>query len=164
MKAHKAYVALGSNLHDPMAQITQCFADLARIPKTEVVARSSLYSSAPVGCGEQADFINAVAELSTDLTPQELLQELFEMEHRHGRQRRTQNAPRTLDLDLLSFDQLISTEHHLTLPHPRMHERAFVLMPLCEIAPNYVIPGKGRASEYLLNCSAQTISRYHHAA
>ncbi len=164
MKTHKAFVALGSNLHEPMAQITQCFADLARIPQTEVVARSSLYSSAPVGCGEQADFINAVAELSTDLTPQKLLQELFEIEHRHGRQRRTQNAPRTLDLDLLSFDHLVSIAPHLTLPHPRMHERAFVLMPLCEIAPNYIIPGKGRASDYLLNCGAQIISRYHHAA
>lgn len=164
MKAHKAYVALGSNLQDPMAQITQCFIDLTRIPETEVVAHSSLYSSAPVGCGEQADFINAVAELATNLSPQRLLQELFDIEHRHGRQRRRQNAPRTLDLDLLSFDQLISTERHLTLPHPRMHERAFVLMPLCEIAPNYVIPGKGRASDFLLNCGEQIISRYHHAA
>lgn len=163
MKAHKAFVALGSNLQDPSAQITQCFADMARIPETDLIARSSLYRSAPVGCEEQADFINAVAELATNLTPQKLLQELFEIEHRHGRQRRTQNAPRTLDLDLLSFDELIMAERHLTLPHPRMHERAFVLMPLCEISPNYVIPGKGRASEYLLNCRAQTISRVHAA-
>ncbi len=164
MTVHTAYVALGSNLKDPVAQITQCFMELENIPETEIIARSSLYWSAPVGCGEQADFINAVVHLTTTLTPQKLLQELFEIEHRHGRQRRTKNAPRTLDLDLLSFDELVIAQPLLTLPHPRMHERAFVLMPLCEIAPDYAIPGKGRASEYLKNCRGQSISRFVHAA
>lgn len=163
MRAHKAFVALGSNLEDPIAQITRCFTDLELIPETAVVARSSLYCSAPVGCGKQADFINAVAELTTDLRAQKLLMALFAIEHEHGRQRRTQNAPRTLDLDLLTFDDLILTEKQLTLPHPRMHERAFVLMPLCEIAPGYIIPGRGLASAHLLNCSTQSISRYTHA-
>jgi 2-amino-4-hydroxy-6-hydroxymethyldihydropteridine diphosphokinase len=130
-----AYIGIGSNLHEPHAQVEAAFEELARLPRTRLSARSSLYRSAPVGYAAQPDFINAVAELDTGLGARELLGELQAIEARHGRRRSFANAPRTLDLDLLLFGDARIDEPQLVVPHPRMHERAFVLAPLLEIAP-----------------------------
>ena len=130
-----AYVGIGSNLDNPRAQVLQAFQDLDRLPHTRVVKKSSLYRSAPLGYAEQPDFVNAVAQLETGLPAERLLAEMQEVEVRHGRSRSFANAPRTLDLDLLLFGTLKLDTGNLKLPHPRMHERAFVLKPLLEIAP-----------------------------
>jgi len=130
-----AFVGIGSNLEDPEQQVKNAFAELDRLPHTRVVRRSSLYRSAPVGYDAQPDFINAVVQLETGLAAERLLAELQALEARHGRARSFRNAPRTLDLDLLLFGDARRSSPELTLPHPRMHERAFVLRPLLEIAP-----------------------------
>ena len=155
----RAYVALGSNLHQPKAQVLQAFQDLDSLPQTRLIARSSLYLSAPVGYMDQPAFINAVVEIETSLAPHALLDALLELEHQCGRVREVLNGPRTLDLDVLLYDELQCHEHGLTLPHPRMHERAFVLMPLHEIAPSCVIPAQGEVSMLLKKCVDQAISR-----
>lgn len=164
--AHRAYIALGSNLADPQAQILQAFSELDRLPQTRLLARSSLYRSAPVGFADQPDFINAVAAIETGLSPQQLLAALLDLEHRRGRVREFLNAPRVLDLDILLYDGLVCHEHGLTLPHPRMHERAFVLYPLHEIAPRCAVPGKGPVADLLAHCAVQRIERLpdNHAA
>jgi 2-amino-4-hydroxy-6-hydroxymethyldihydropteridine diphosphokinase len=131
-----AYVGIGSNLDDPQAQVTRAFDELAGLPRTRLKARSSLYRSAPVGHAEQPDFINAVAALDTELSPDTLLRGLQQIENRHGRKRSFANAPRTLDLDLLLFGSARIDTGELQIPHPRMHQRAFVLQPLLEIAPD----------------------------
>lgn len=132
-----AYVALGANLGDAAAAVRQALDDLARLPRTRVTARSSLWRSAPLAAGGP-DFINAVAELRTGLAAPELLHALQRLEDAAGRQRPYPNAPRTLDLDLLRHGDARSDEPRLQLPHPRMMERAFVLRPLAEIAPHLV--------------------------
>jgi 2-amino-4-hydroxy-6-hydroxymethyldihydropteridine diphosphokinase len=131
-----AYVGIGSNLDQPRAHVTQAFDDLDRLPHTRVVKKSSLYRSAPLGYGAQPDFINAVAQLETGLPAERLLAEMQQIETRHGRARSFANAPRTLDLDLLLFGNARLDTASLKVPHPRMHERAFVLKPLLEIAPD----------------------------
>ena len=135
-----AFVGLGSNLQDPVRQVESAFDELDRLPHTRVVKRSSLYRTAPVGHAEQPDFVNAVAQLETALPADRLLDELQAIEARHGRVRSFRNAPRTLDLDLLLYGKLVLSTERLTLPHPRMRERAFVLDPLREIAPDLEIP------------------------
>jgi len=140
-------------------QVKQAFAALARLPQTRLTAQSACYRSAPLGYAKQPDFINAVARIETGLTPHDLLQSLLGIEHTFGRVRDFRNAPRTLDLDLLLYGDLIFHEPGLTLPHPRMHERAFVLLPLAEIAPDCMIPGKGRAADWLARASHQAITR-----
>lgn len=152
-----ATIGLGANLNDPAAQVEYALAELGRLPATRVVARSSLYASAPVGYVDQPDFINAVAQIETALAPRALLAALLDIEHRHGRERSFRNAPRTLDLDLLLYGDAHFHEEGLTLPHPRMHERAFVLQPLMEIAPGAVIPGRGRAANWLAHCADQSV-------
>jgi len=154
-----AFIGLGSNLAEPEYQILKAFRELARLPHTRLKASSSLYRSAPVGHTDQPDFINAVALLETTLTPLQLLQALFDLEHRHGRERTFRDAPRILDLDLLMYDGLICVEPGLTLPHPRMHQRAFVLAPLLEIAPDCAIPGLGAAYPWLETCAGQRVER-----
>ena len=131
-----AYVGIGSNLDDPRTHVLQALKDLDRLPHTRLVKQSSLYRSAPVGHAPQPDFINAVARLETGLAAERLLAELQEIEARHGRTRSFPNAPRTLDLDLLLFGDATLDTAVLRIPHPRMHERAFVLKPLLEIAPD----------------------------
>jgi len=163
----RAFIALGSNLEDPEFQVMRAFEDLAMLPSTALVAHSSLYVSAPVGNVQQPDFVNAVAEISTALPPRTLLDALFEIEHRYGRIRDLSgsghgsppNLPRTLDLDLLLYADLKLHQHGLTLPHPRMQQRAFVLHPLLEIEPGCVIPGLGLAADFLPGCGAQSIRR-----
>lgn len=135
-----AYVGLGSNLQDPVRQVESAFDELDRLPDTRLVKRSSLYRTAPAGYADQPDFINAVAQLETGLAADRLLAELQSIEARHGRERSFRNAPRTLDLDLLLYGSLVMRTERLTLPHPRMRERAFVLDPLREIAPGLELP------------------------
>jgi 2-amino-4-hydroxy-6-hydroxymethyldihydropteridine diphosphokinase len=135
-----AYVGLGSNLEDPARQVETALQELGHLPQTRLVRRSSLYRTAPVGYADQPDFINAVAQLETGLPADRLLDELQALEAHHGRKRSFPNAPRTLDLDLLLFGDLVLQTERLTLPHPRMHERAFVLEPLREIAPDLELP------------------------
>ncbi len=159
MAQHSAFIGLGSNLSDPRAQVLRAMQALGGLPQTRVVARSSLYRSAPVGYLEQPDFINAVAQLQTDLSPRALLDALLETEKNCGRTREFQNAPRTLDLDILLYDELCHHEHGLTIPHSQMHMRAFVLQPLLEIAPNCMIPGIGLATEALRQCVGQQLER-----
>jgi 2-amino-4-hydroxy-6-hydroxymethyldihydropteridine diphosphokinase len=130
-----AYVGIGSNLDDPRAHVLQAFTELDELPHTRVVKKSSLYRSAPVGYAAQADFVNAVAQLETGLPAERLLGELREIEARHGRKRSFPNAPRTLDLDLLLYGEAALSLPQLEIPHPRLHERAFVLRPLIEISP-----------------------------
>lgn len=153
-----ATVGLGANLNDPAAQIEYALAELDRLPGSRLIARSSLYASAPVGYVDQPDFINAVAQIETRLAPRALLAALLDIEHRHGRERSFRNAPRTLDLDLLLYGNAHFHEDGLTLPHPRMSERAFVLRPLLEIAPDIGIPGLGRADAWLAQCADQPIT------
>lgn len=144
-----AFVALGANLGNPAAQLQRALAELAYLPETRLIACSSLYLSKPVGFLDQPDYLNAVAALHTKLTARALLDKLLEIETRHGRSRAFKNAPRTLDLDLLLYDGLVMHEPGLTLPHPRMLERAFVMVPLVEIAPDCIIPGHGTARKNL---------------
>jgi 2-amino-4-hydroxy-6-hydroxymethyldihydropteridine diphosphokinase len=154
-----AFVGLGANLDDPRMHVSQALGELAAIADTRVVKASSLYRSAPVGHAAQPDFINAVAELATGLSAHDLLAELQAIEARHGRRRSFANAARTLDLDLLLYGGETVRDQTLTLPHPRMHERAFVLLPLLEIAPAAVVPGHGPARELLENCAGQAAER-----
>ncbi len=156
---HTAFIGLGSNLGEPKAKLRLALAALAALPQTRLVAASSLYRSAPVGFADQPDFVNAVAQLATGLAPQALLAALLGIEQRFGRERSFRNAPRTLDLDLLLYEAQSIAEPGLTVPHPRMHERAFVLAPLAEIAPDCEIPGKGRAAALLAACADQNVER-----
>jgi 2-amino-4-hydroxy-6-hydroxymethyldihydropteridine diphosphokinase len=130
-----AFVGIGSNLDDPRAQVLRAFEELEALPHTRLVKKSSLYRSAPVGYAAQPDFVNAVAQLETGLPAERLLAELQAIELRHGRSRSFANAPRTLDLDLLLYGAAQLKTATLQVPHPRMRERAFVLKPLLEIAP-----------------------------
>lgn len=155
----RAFIGLGSNLSDPGAQILKAYAELGNLPQTRLLSCSSLYRSAPVGYADQPDFVNAVAEIETALAPHALLEALLDMEHRHGRVREFRNAPRILDLDILLYDDLTCYEHGLTLPHPRMHERAFVLQPLHEIAPFRTIAGHGSVEACLEKCLDQRVER-----
>ncbi|RTL21492.1 MAG: 2-amino-4-hydroxy-6-hydroxymethyldihydropteridine diphosphokinase [Burkholderiales bacterium] len=141
----RAYVGLGANLGaDPAATLAEAVRGLAALGATEVVALSSIWRSAPVKA-VGPDFLNAVAALDTGLAPLELLDGLQAIEQVHGRERPYRNAPRTLDLDLLMFGDLVLRTPRLTLPHPRLGERAFVLRPLLEIAPELAHAAVGEA-------------------
>ena len=156
---HIAFIGLGSNLEDPRSQLQRAFDELDGLPETRLVARSSLYRSAPLGYPDQPEFVNAVAEIATALTPQTLLQALLQIEHRHGRERTFRNAPRTLDLDVLLYDDVQLHEHGLTIPHPQMHLRTFVLQPLLEIAPDCNIPALGSAQQVLQACRSPVLEK-----
>jgi 2-amino-4-hydroxy-6-hydroxymethyldihydropteridine diphosphokinase len=155
---HDAFIGLGANLGDPQAAIGGALGALARLPSSRLIAVSSLYRSAPVDAGGP-DFVNAVARIETTLEPAALLRELQDIEARFGRQRPYRNSPRTLDLDLLLYDDLRVDEPSLQVPHPRMHQRAFVLAPLAEIDPQRRIPGQPALAELLAMCSGQAIER-----
>jgi len=145
----RAAVALGSNLEDPEAQVKRGFEELAALPKTSLVAKSRLFRTAPVGYVDQPDFVNACAVIETGLTPRELLGELLAVEKRHGRVRTVRNGPRTLDLDIVLYGDQVIDEPGLTVPHPRAHERMFVLNPLYDAWPEAVIPGRGPVRGFL---------------
>jgi 2-amino-4-hydroxy-6-hydroxymethyldihydropteridine diphosphokinase len=144
-----AYVALGSNLDDPEAQVERGFAALAALPGTLLRARSRRYRTPPWGVVDQPDFVNAVARLETSLAPRTLLDALLAIEARAGRVRGLRYGPRVLDLDLLLYGDCELREAGLTLPHPRLHERAFVLLPLADLAPDLEVPGRGRVADLL---------------
>ena len=154
-----AYVGLGSNLGDARAHVLRAFEDLARLPETRLEARSALYRSAPLDAPGQADYVNAAAGVDTELSAAQLLAALQEIERRHGRERPYANAPRTLDLDLLLYDEAAFASAMLTLPHPRMHQRAFVLAPLAELDPRLEVPGRGSVRELLARCAGQRVAR-----
>lgn len=157
-----AYIALGANLADPVEQVRRAIAALATLPQTELVRVSSLYRTAPVGVRGHPDFINAVARIDTRLGPEALLAALLAIEARFGRRRDQPLSPRTLDLDLLLYADLECVQAgppELLVPHPRMHLRAFVLVPLLEIAPQATIPGRGRAAAWQPAVASQKLER-----
>jgi 2-amino-4-hydroxy-6-hydroxymethyldihydropteridine diphosphokinase len=143
------YIGLGSNLDDPEAQVRSAIQELAIIPQCRVVVVSSLYESPPLGPQDQPDYINAVVKLETSLSAEELLEQMQKIEQQHGRQHERHWGPRTLDLDLLLYDQMIINTEHLTVPHPQIASRAFVLCPLLEVAADIKIPGLGLAQPLL---------------
>ncbi len=145
----RAYVALGSNLDNPRQQLLDAMEALANLSDTVVLKRSSLYRTPPWGLLEQPDFINAAVELETSLSPHTLLDALLLIEQRAGRVRVVRNGPRTLDLDLLHVDGVQLDDGRLTLPHPRMADRAFVLLPLRDVAPTLVLQGNGIVAQRL---------------
>lgn len=153
-----AFVALGANLGDARAALAAAFAALAALPGTRLRAASSLYRTAPID-SNGPDYLNAVVMLDTCLAPHALLRELHRIEGAHGRERPYRNAPRTLDLDLLLYGARRIATKALTVPHPRMHERAFVLRPLAELAPRLVVPGLGPIADLLPNLAGQRIDK-----
>jgi 2-amino-4-hydroxy-6-hydroxymethyldihydropteridine diphosphokinase len=155
----RAFVGLGANLGDPVAQVRAAIAAITRLPRTRLVARSSLYRTAPIGYVDQPDFVNAVVAVDTQLAAPALLAGLREIEAEHGRERPFPNAPRTLDLDLLLYGEQALATAELIVPHPRMHERAFVLAPLLEIAPDARVPGHGSAAALLAALPDQGVRR-----
>jgi len=158
--ARDVFIALGSNLDGPARQIETAFEFLDRIPESELLQRSSLYRSAPLGGVEQPDFVNAAAAMSTVLPARELLEELQAIERLRGREdRHIRWGPRTLDLDLLIYGDLVIDEPGLTVPHPGIALRNFVLLPLREIAPDNEIPGLGRVQDIVVNEEEPRISR-----
>ncbi len=154
-----AYIGLGSNLHGPQEQLRTAITAIERMPETRLKRYSSLYQSPPMGGLQQPDYINAVAELETTLEPQQLLQQLQSIETEHGRIRGERWGARTLDLDLLVYGTDVINTADLKVPHPGLHERSFVLYPLHEIAPDLEIPGLGRVTELLENCSPDGLKR-----
>jgi len=153
-----AFVGLGANLGDRARQIDSACAEIAALPTTTLLARSALYASAPLDA-PGGEYLNAVAQIRTALSPLELLRALQAIESRHGRVRPFAGAPRTLDLDLLLYGELVLASDELTLPHPRLHERAFVLVPLAEIAPERVVPGRGRVVDLCAAVASQRVAK-----
>ncbi len=156
---HISFIGLGSNLGESRDRLIAAVADIERLPDTSVLAQSSLYRSAPIGYLDQPDFVNAVIKIRTGLAPRALLSGLLGIERLHGRERTFSNAPRTLDLDVLLYDDLEVDEPGLTIPHPHMHRRAFVLQPLLEIAPDCEIPAVGLASVAMRDCLDQVLEK-----
>lgn len=154
-----AYIALGANLGDPTATLEAAFAALGELPASQLLRRSSLYRTAPIGLTAQPDFINAAAALATDQPPSALLDALQTIERAFGRRREIHNGPRTLDLDLLLYDARQIATPRLSVPHPRLHLRAFVLQPLSEIAPDLALPGRGSVAAWLPAVASQRIAR-----
>lgn len=156
---HKVYIAIGSNLDNPVNQVKSAIKELGKLPKSDVVDVSSLYRSPPVGMSEQPDYINAVTELATGLQAHELLNELEKIEFEHGRTRTTRRwGPRTLDLDMILFDDISINTPRLIVPHPEFHKRAFVLVPLYEIAHDLKLPSGKNLSELMHELSETHLS------
>ncbi|GAB3427291.1 2-amino-4-hydroxy-6-hydroxymethyldihydropteridine diphosphokinase [Massilia solisilvae] len=154
-----AWVGIGANLGDAHGNVLDALDRLTWVPGVRLLRASSLYRTAPIDSSGE-DYINAVAELDTSLSPRALLAALLRIEQAHGRERPYRNAPRTLDLDLLLYDdEVIADLPTLAVPHPRMHERAFVLAPLAELAPGLPIPGRGRVADLLPFVAHQAIEK-----
>lgn len=145
-----AYIALGGNIGEVQACFIQAREELHALPKTRVTASSLLYQTLPLGPAGQADYLNAVLEIETDLQPPVLLDALQNIENNHGRLRGEHWGPRTLDLDIVAIDALILDTKRLQLPHPHLQNRQFVLRPLCDIAPNWQHPRLGKSAALLL--------------
>jgi 2-amino-4-hydroxy-6-hydroxymethyldihydropteridine diphosphokinase len=155
----RAVIGLGANLDDPVAQLRAAIAAIGALPQTHVLAVSSFYRTAPVGFRDQPDFVNAAVAVDTELAPRALLDALAAVERAAGRERTFRDAPRLIDLDILLYDERVVDEPDLAIPHPRLHERAFALAPLVEVAPDAVVPGRGRAADLLARCADQKIAR-----
>ena len=153
-----AYIGIGANLGDARANVEDALVRLSALPATTLLLRSSTYRSAPVDASGD-DFINAVACIDTQLNAADLLAALHAIELAHGRERSYRNAPRTLDLDILLYGDALIDVAALHVPHPRMHERAFVLAPLLEIAPDITVPGRGPARQFVAAVAGQAISK-----
>lgn len=153
-----AYIAIGSNLNGPTEQVLAAFECIRALPATRLEARSRLYATHPMGPQDQPDFVNAVAGVMTQLEPRALLESLLEIERRMGRLRRERWGPRLVDLDLVWMVGAQIQEPGLSLPHPGVSSRNFVLYPLCDIAPTLDIPGHGRVSELKLRSDAEGIA------
>lgn len=161
----KAFIGLGSNLgttrngifEDSQMQLHIAVDTITQHPKIQLLGLSSFYRTPAIGPEGQPDYMNAVAALETSLSPLELLDFLLSVEHQQGRKRTLRWGPRTLDLDILLYDQIIEDSDRLTIPHPRLHERAFALIPLADLDPELVIPNGKNISQLLANCSAQGI-------
>ncbi|MEC4720298.1 2-amino-4-hydroxy-6-hydroxymethyldihydropteridine diphosphokinase [Noviherbaspirillum sp. CPCC 100848] len=151
-------IGIGANLGNAQDQVEQAIARLARLPDSALLARSSLFCSAPLDAGGD-DYINAVVKLETGLSAQALLAELQAIEQEFGRERPYRNAPRTLDLDLLLYGREQIESETLSVPHPRMTQRAFVLIPLLQVDPFIDIPGQGPAHSFVPGVAAQTIRK-----
>lgn len=156
-----AYIGLGSNLSDPEGQVRQAMTELGGLPETELLARSALYRTAPVGPADQPDYVNAVVSLKTRLSPRGLLDGLQGIERGHGRRRDgTRWGPRTLDLDILLYGDELVAEPGLQIPHPEMTSRAFVLVPLADVAPRGLrVPGDGDLVKLLERCPREGMTR-----
>ena len=153
-----AYVGLGSNLEDPLAQVTRAFDELAAVAHTRLIARSTIYSSVPIG-PEQPDYINAVALLDTQLEPLALLDALQSIEQAHQRVRLQHWGPRTLDLDILLYDNQTIQHPRLVVPHPYLTQRGFVLYPLADISPNLQLPDGQTLQALLHQCPFEGLVR-----
>ncbi len=153
-----AYIGIGANLGDARAQVEQALLALGRLPESRLAAQSSLFSTAPVDAAGD-DFINAVARIDTALPPQALLQQLQALEQAAGRERPFRNAPRTLDLDILLYGEQIIATPELTVPHPRLTQRAFALIPLLQLDPFIAIPGCGPAHQFVPDVADQAIRK-----
>lgn len=154
MTAVRAYIGLGSNLDDPVRQLQRAWAALAHVPQTQRVACSRFYRSAPLGPQDQPDYVNAVAALDTTLAPAALLDALQAIETAQGRVRLRRWGPRTLDLDLLLYGHEVLSTPRLTLPHPGLGVRNFVLYPLAELDPDLVLPDGRTLAELLEQCDS----------
>lgn len=155
------YIALGSNLQDPLAQAKQAIAALKQLPDTDVVDVSPFYRSKPLGPQDQNDYLNAVIKLSTSLSPIELLDHLQSIEQSQGRVRKENRwGARTLDLDILLYDELIMNTERLTIPHYHMKKREFVLYPLFDIAPDLVLPDNDNLYDLVKKCPENGLKKW----
>ncbi|MAJ91417.1 MAG: 2-amino-4-hydroxy-6-hydroxymethyldihydropteridine diphosphokinase [Legionellales bacterium] len=152
-----AYIGLGSNMNSPVKQIKSAITSIEEIISTKIIGMSSLYKSKPVGPQNQDDYINAVIKIETKLVPYQLLECLHDIEEKHGRIRKEHWGPRILDLDILIFGNEIMVDEKLTIPHPEIENRSFVLAPLIEIDPDCIIPKKGLASDLLATIGKDNI-------
>ncbi len=160
----EAWIGLGSNQDDPVRQLKTALEELNDLPGCRVLRQSRIYRSPPWGpVTDQPEYANAVTVLDTGLLPHELLMALQALENDHGRVRSERWGPRTLDLDLLLYDDLSMTTDDLTLPHPRLHERAFVLVPLAELEPGLQVPGHGKAGDLLAGVDATGVTSWSNA-
>jgi 2-amino-4-hydroxy-6-hydroxymethyldihydropteridine diphosphokinase len=156
---HSIFIGLGSNLDNPQQKIKDAIHLINEIDDVNITATSSLYETPPVGFLNQPNFINAVVQISSSINCNELLLKLFDIERIFGRVRREKNGPRTLDLDILLFDDLVLESESLTIPHPRMHERLFVLIPLLEISPIIQIPKYGSANNLISGLNIENFKK-----
>jgi 2-amino-4-hydroxy-6-hydroxymethyldihydropteridine diphosphokinase len=157
----RAYIGLGANLDDPAAQVRNALARLAWVRRSKLVAQSSLYRSAPLGPAGQPDYCNAVAAIDTELSPDDVLTELHAIERSMGRERPPVRwAPRRIDLDLLLYEDCVLTTDRLQLPHPEMHKRNFVLVPLAEIAPRAAVPGVGIVADLATGLGQEGLAKW----
>ena len=153
------FIALGSNLQNPKEQVKSGILSIKKIDGVKILCESNLYETSPVGILNQPNFVNAVIKIHSNLMPYELLNKLLDIENIAGRVRVKKNGPRTLDLDILLFDNLILNDKNLTIPHPRMHERLFVLIPLMDIDENIVIPNHGPIKLIIKKLKPENINR-----